>query len=175
VWIATPEQQRTGVPLYVSDIPRIAAESVDPTVKNYHWMDMEMALFEALEHGAPLVVLRDGSGNISEGPGYNVFALHDGRWLTPGSGTLEGVTRGTVIDLCGELGVPVEVGELTAEVLRGADEVIATSTAGGIMPVTTVDGEAVGEGRPGVESMRLHALYWAKHADPAWSTAVDYG
>jgi branched-chain amino acid aminotransferase len=175
VWITTPEQQQTGVSLYVSDIPRIAPESVDPTVKNYHWMDMEMALWEANEHGAPLVVLRDGDGNISEGPGYNVFALHDGRWLTPGGGTLEGVTRGTVIELCGELGVPVEAGALTAEVLRSADEVIATSTAGGVMPVTAVDGEPVGEGRPGVESMRLHALYWAKHADPAWSTAVDYG
>ena len=88
---------------------------------------------------------------------------------------MEGVTRGTVIELCGELGVAVEVGDLTAEVLRSADEVIATSTAGGIMPVTTVDGELVGEGRPGAESMRLHALYWAKHADPTWSTAVDYG
>lgn len=175
VWITTPEQQRTGVPLYISDIPRIAPESVDPTVKNYHWMDMEMALWEAFEQGSQLVVLRDGAGNISEGPGYNVFALHDGRWLTPGRGTLEGVTRGTVIELCGELGVAVEVGDLTAEVLRSADEVIATSTAGGIMPVTTVDGELVGEGQPGVESMRLHALYWAKHADPTWSTAVDYG
>ena len=174
VWITTPAQQQTGVSLYVSDIPRIAAESVDPRVKNYHWIDMEMALWEALEQGAPLVVLRDGLGNISEGPGYNVFALHDGRWLTPGSGTLEGVTRGTVMELCSELGVPVEAGELTAEVLRSADEVIATSTAGGIMPVTMVDGEAVGEGRPGVESMRLHALYWSKHADPAWSTAVNY-
>ena len=172
VWIATPEQQERGVHMHVSSIPRIPTESVDPTVKNYHWLDLEMSLIEAYENGAPFVVLKDLAGNVTEGPGYNVFALHGGKWTTPKSGALEGITRQTVLDLCAELNVSAEPGTLTERALRAADEIIVTSTAGGIMPVVKLDGKDVGEGAPGPVSTRLHKLYWDKHFDPAWSTPV---
>ncbi len=55
---------------------------MDPSVKNYHWLDLDPALLEAYDHDADLVVLRDLSGAVTEGPGYNVFAYVDGRWLT---------------------------------------------------------------------------------------------
>jgi branched-chain amino acid aminotransferase len=45
VWIADPARQARGIDLIVSDVQRIAAASVDPRVKNYHWLDMVMALF----------------------------------------------------------------------------------------------------------------------------------
>ena len=100
VWIATPEQQTTtGVGLWISDIPRIPPDSVDPLVKNYHWLDMDMALFGAYEHDVQLVVLRDGDGGVTEGPGFNVFALVDAAWRTPAAGTLHGITRRTAIEL----------------------------------------------------------------------------
>ena len=53
------------------------------SVKNYHWLDLDMAQFDAYDHDAQMVVLRDMSGAITEGPGYNIFAFVDGRWLTP--------------------------------------------------------------------------------------------
>ena len=65
------------------------------------------------------------------------------------------------------LGVPVTVAPLPVTRLRAADEVFITSTAAGIMPVTRIDGAAVGDGRPGALTARLTALYWAKHEDPA--------
>lgn len=174
VWIASPEQQETGIEMYVSDIPRIPPQSVDPTVKNYHWMDMQMALLAAYENGAQTVVLKDLAGNITEGPGYNVFALHEGTWHTPADGVLQGVTRRTVLELCDELGFPAHAGTLDEETLRNADEIVITSTAGGIMPVVKLDGEDVGGGAPGAQSLRLRSRYWERHADPAWSTAVQY-
>ena len=58
VWIATPQQQAAGVGIWISDVHRIPPESVDPAVKNYHWLDMDLALLEAYEHDAQLVVLR---------------------------------------------------------------------------------------------------------------------
>ena len=76
----------------VSQVVRIPSQSVDPSVKNYHWLDLDLALLEAYDHDADLVVLRDLSGAVTEGPGYNVFAYVDGRWLTPGRGTLQGIT-----------------------------------------------------------------------------------
>jgi branched-chain amino acid aminotransferase len=175
VWIATPEQQATGIGIWISDVPRIPPESVDPAVKNSHWLDMDMALLEAYEHDAQLVVLRDLSGGLTEGPGFNVFARTDGRWLTPAAGTLRGITRRTVIELIHEAGGRVEEGRLSADELRRAGEVLVTSTAGGVMPVTTVDGARVGDGLPGAATMQLRERHWARHADPAWSTAVRYG
>ena len=91
---------------------------------------------------------------------------------TPDRGVLEGITRRTAMELCAELGVSVTEALLSLERLRGAEEVFITSTAGGIMPVTRIDGQAVGDGKPGTFTARLTALYWDKHEDPAWTTPV---
>jgi branched-chain amino acid aminotransferase len=175
VWISSPDQQATtGASLWVSDMTRIPAQSVDPSVKNYHWLDLDVALLDAYDHQAQLVVLRDLSGAITEGPGFNVFAHVNGRWLTPVGGTLQGITRRSVIELAAEAGNPVEQGRLSAEDLYRAAEILITSTAGGIMPVTSVNGEPVGSGAPGPLTASLRERYWASHEDPRYSTAVRY-
>jgi branched-chain amino acid aminotransferase len=174
VWLASPEQQAAGVGMWISDTPRIPPESIDPAVKNYHWLDMDLALLEAYEHGAQLVVLRDLGGGLTEGPGFNVFAHVDGRWLTPGAGTLRGITRRCAIELIREDGGRVDEGRVSADDLRRADEVLVTSTAGGVIAVTAVDGALVGTGAPGPGATALRERYWARHTDPAWSTAVRY-
>jgi branched-chain amino acid aminotransferase len=133
-----------------------------------------VALLDAYDHDAQLVVLRDASGAITEGPGYNVFAHTGGRWLTPAEGTLQGITRRSVIELADETGDPVEQGRLTADELRTAAEVLVTSTAGGIMPITSVDGRPVGDGRPGPLTAKLQDQYWRRHEDPRFSTPVRY-
>jgi branched-chain amino acid aminotransferase len=175
VWVSSQERQQTGASLWVSDLVRIPPASVDPRVKNYHWLDLDLGLLEAYDHGADLVALRDLSGAITEGPGYNVFAWTGGRWLTPATGTLAGVTRRTAIELARAIGQPVEEGRLTPDDLRRADEVLITSTAGGIMPVTAVDGQPIGGGTPGPRTIQLRDRYWASHADPRWTTPVRYG
>ena len=174
IWLRSPEQQQAGANLWVSDLVRIPPASVDPRVKNYHWLDLDLALLDAYDHGADLVALRDLSGAITEGPGYNIFAWVDGRWLTPASGTLAGVTRRTAIELAQQIGQPVEEGRLTAGDLRQAAEVLVTSTAGGIMPVTAIDGKPVGDGLPGPLTTQLRDRYWASHADPRYATPVRY-
>src|ERR671920_792922 len=80
---------------------------------------------------------------------FYVFAVHDGFISTPDRGVLEGITRRTVIELSAEHGIPLETRPVPADELRSADEVFISSTAGGIIPVTTVDGEAIGDGEPG--------------------------
>jgi branched-chain amino acid aminotransferase len=174
VWISGPDQQEVGASMRVSEVLRIPARSVDPSVKNYHWLDLDLALLDAYDHDADLVVLRDLSGAITEGPGYNVFAYLDGRWLTPGQGTLAGITRRSVIELAREVGQRVEEGRLSADDLRRAAEVLVTSTAGGIMPVTVIDGRPVGPGAPGPLTLQLRDRYWSSHRDPGYSTPVRY-
>lgn len=173
-WIANEAQREQGLSLWIASIPRIPAASVDPTVKNYHWLDLVQGVFEAYDNGAENVILGDGAGNVTEGAGYNIFAVKDGRVHTPDHGVLEGITRRTALELCAELGVETVVAPLAADTLRRADEAFITSTAGGIMPVSRVDGEALGSSAPGRITAALSELYWRKHGDPAWTTPVNY-
>jgi branched-chain amino acid aminotransferase len=172
-WVADEAQRRRGLHIAVSSVRRIPPEAVDPSIKNYHWLDLVSGLFEAYDRGAENVVLVDLDGNIAEGPGFNLFAVTDGRAVTPVRNVLDGITRRTAIELCRELGIPWIAATLPVDALRHADEVFITSTAGGIMPVTRIDGTPVGDGRPGPVTERLTDLYWAKHDDPTWTTPVD--
>ncbi|MBL8323468.1 MAG: aminotransferase class IV [Rubrivivax sp.] len=176
VWIADPARQRRGIDLVVGTPQRIPASSVDPRVKNYHWLDFVTGLFEAYERGAETVVLTDGAGAVTEGPGFNVFAVFGARTVvTPERGVLEGISRRTVIELVQAAGLEMQVRRLGVEELRRADEVFLSSTGGGVIPIATLDGVAVGgreRGRFGPVSERLQAAYWALHDDPRHTEPV---
>lgn len=172
VWIANEQQRQDGLHMIVSATQRIPPESVDPRIKNFHWLDLTMGIFEAYEKGATVAVLPDRVGNITEGAGFNVFTVSDGALATPGRGVFEGMTRRTVIELCAELGLPCALVDIPAANLYRADEIFLTSTAGGIMPVTTVDGRMIGDGLPGPITRLIHDRYWALHDGNVHTTAV---
>lgn len=174
IWIATEEQRERGLHLIVSDVQRIPPESVDPTAKNFHWGDLMRGLHQAYERGGETVVLGDGRGHITEGPGFNVFVVSGGRVSTPARGVLEGITRMSVIELCADEGIPLEETEVPAEALRAADEVFLSSTAGGVLPVTQVDGRPVVDGTPGPLTRRLRDLYWSRQEAGWHGTPVHY-
>lgn len=175
VWIATEEQRARGMHLIISSVLRIPPEAVDPTFKNFHRGDLTRGLFEAYDRGGDTTVLMDGAGNITEGPGFNVFTVSGGRLATPSAGVLEGITRKTVMELCEMCGLPAEMRLVGAEELRAADEIFLSSTAGGIVAVTTVDGEPVGDGKMGPITRQLHDLYWSKKEAGWHGTPVSYG
>lgn len=178
VWIADPQKQARGIDLVVSDVQRISPASVDPRVKNYHWLDMVMALFQAYERGGETAVLVDAAGHVAEGPGFNVFAVVDGTLVTPAAGVLEGITRRTLIELARAAGIPVHVGPLPVAALRRADEVFLSSTGGGAIGISSVDGVPVGgraAGDFGPVTRRLQQAYWALHEDPRYTQPVAYG
>lgn len=172
-WILKPEERERGLSIAISPIQRIPASSVDPRLKNYHWLDLVTGMFEAYDRGAETVLLSGKDGTVTEGPGFNIFAVQNGTVATPDSGVLEGVTRRTAIELCREEGISVAERALSADELLSAAECFATSTAGGIMPVTVIDGRPVADGKPGPMTRRLIDLYWQKHTMPGWSVAVE--
>jgi branched-subunit amino acid aminotransferase/4-amino-4-deoxychorismate lyase len=174
VWIADAQKQESGLSLHISAQQRIPPHAVDPTVKNYHWLDFTRGLLDAYERGAETVVLVDAAGNVVEGPGFNLFAVHGGVLTTPAQGVLDGITRRTVIELARDTGTTVREELLPAQAVREADEIFLTSTAGGVMPVTSVDGAAVGDGAPGPIARRLRDGYWGLHDDPRYATPVAY-
>ncbi len=174
VWLANAQQREHGLHIMVSDVRRIPASSVDPTAKNYHWNDLTMGLFGALDAGADSVLLVDAAGNVVEGPGFNIFCVSRGAVVTPSEGMLEGVSRRTVIEMARSLGLEVQLRVLSADELRGAEEVFLSTSGGGVLPVTRVDQHLIGDGNPGPITRKLVQTYWAWHADPAYSLAIDY-
>ena len=175
VWIANEAQREKGLNLVVSDVQRIPASSVDPRAKNYHWNDLTMGLLGALDAGGDTVVLSDAAGNVVEGPGFNVFCVNaEGAIVTPAEGVLEGVTRRTVIEMAQALGLPLQVRTLPADELRGAREAFLSTSGGGVLPVTRVDGRPVGDGAVGPVVRQLVQTYWDWHRDPRYSQRVRY-
>ena len=174
VWIANAQQREQGLHVKISDVQRIPAASVDPSAKNYHWNDLTMGLLGALDAGADTVLLVDSHGNVVEGPGFNVFCISGGALVTPDKGMLEGISRRTVIEIAQSLGLEIQLRALPADELRGAQEVLLSTSGGGVLPVTRVDQQAIGNGVPGPITRQLVQTYWAWHADPAYSRAIDY-
>jgi branched-chain amino acid aminotransferase len=87
---------------------------------------------------------------------------------------LEGITRQTVLDLAEEQGIPVKLDWFGADVLEEAKEVFISSTAGGVIPVTTVNNKPVGDGKPGKITALIRKRYWEAHDEEPWTFPVNY-
>ena len=168
-WILEPQNFEIGLNVIVSDRRRISTDSIDSRIKNYHWLDLVSGMYEAYDSNSDTVILTDEKNNISEGPGFNIFCINENVLRTPKKGVLEGITRQTVMDLAKEMNLAFSLGSISIDMLKNADEVFATSTAGGIMPITKINKKVIGDGSPGHLTKEMHELYWAKHYDSDWS------
>lgn len=175
-WISLlkPDVMERGAHLAIVETRRIGSQAVDPRAKNFHWADLTRGQFEALEREADFCILLGDDGNVTEGPGFNVFAVRDGRIATPDHGVLEGITRRSVIELAAELGLDLEIRPISAEEFRDADEIFLSTTAGGVMPATRIDGRIMANDRPGPVSRRILETFWARRAAGWHATPVDY-
>jgi branched-chain amino acid aminotransferase len=172
-WILKPEKFEKGLDVIVSNRRRISPDSIDSKIKNYHWLDLVSGMYEAYDSDSDTVILTDENNNISEGPGFNIFTVDQMGLNTPDRGVLEGITRKTVIDLAKEINFSVNLKSISFEMLENSDEVFATSTAGGIMPITKINNKMVDQGTPGKITRKLYQSYWDKHAQPKWSESVN--
>lgn len=167
VVVANAEQMARGLSARIVSRWRLPPDSVPSQIKNYNWIDFVLSLFEAYDSDCETAILRNHRGDISEGPGFNIFARFGATLVTPGYNVLEGITRRCVFEICGEIGQPVEARPLSGAELQAADEVFACSTAGGIMPITRINTVAIGDGRPGGLTSKLAGIYWRKR-DEGW-------
>ncbi|MAA89064.1 MAG: branched-chain amino acid transferase [Deltaproteobacteria bacterium] len=172
IWLAPEEVRHRGLHAHISPIQRISSHSVDPTIKHYHWLDFQMGLFEAYDSGAETVILTDSEGNITEGPGFNVFMVEKNSLFTPASGVLEGMTRRTVFELCELEGIRSVETSISPERLHSAEEVFLSSTAGGLIPVTQLDGLSIGSGKPGETTLLLNQSYWKRRLEGWHATKI---
>jgi len=119
----------------------------------------------AVEAGAQeAIFLRDGV--VTEGSATNAFAVWGGAVVTHPEGPhiLPGITRQVVIDLCREEGLPLRTEAFLASRLYAADEVFVSGTNSEVLPICTVDGRPIGDGKPGPWTRRLQEAFARKVA-----------
>lgn len=136
--------------------------------KTSNYLASMLALDEVKQRGCQEAIILGAQGEVVEGATSNVFAVHRGALVTPpiSAGILEGITRGTVMELAAQRSIACQERELWPADLQSADEVFITSSIREVLAVTSVDGALVGDGRPGPLTQLLLAAYRAR-AQPA--------
>lgn len=173
----------TGKKFIVSSWRRNAENATPPRIKaSANYMNSRLAGLEAKRQGAGGAILLNDNGTVAEGPGGCLFILRDGVFITPDvtSGILESVTRRTILDIAGPLGIEMVERPVGRTELYLAEEAFYCGTGQEILPITGLDGRPVGSGEPGPLTRRLQARYddvvrgnTDDHAD--WRTPVYKG
>ncbi|MBM80495.1 MAG: branched-chain amino acid aminotransferase [Planctomycetaceae bacterium] len=153
----------SGVELMIPAQQTIPAHLLDLKAKTRSRMHYRMAELQAARSGGKWPVMLDPDGFLSEGPGWNVFLIKDGVVSTPEArNILKGVSRGTVLDLCKDLGIELREANLGRYEALMADEIFCTSTSYGLVHAVTFEGQQVGDGKPGPVFQRLTSA-WKEH------------
>ncbi|MCH2329670.1 MAG: aminotransferase class IV [Rhodobacterales bacterium] len=175
VHIIKPEIVEKGATAWIAqNAYRIPENSVNPRVKNYHWGDFTQGIFEAKDKNYETVILLDYDGNVTEGPGFNVFAVKNKVLITPDRGVLAGVSRKTVLEMAEHLGINTSVRSFSVEELLEADEVFLSSSGGGVIPIIRVNETIFGNGASGPISVQLNETYWAWTTLEKYRDPIDY-
>jgi D-alanine transaminase len=137
------------------------------TIKSTSLLANVLAADDARSRGASeALMVRDGA--VQEGTSSNVFAVIDHRLVTPSlrDTILTGITRAAVLELAERDDIDhAEIETLSPAALRSASEIWVTSSIREIFPVTTLDGETVGTGKPGPVWTRMQTALQAMAHD----------
>lgn len=155
------EGQQKGIRVRTSSYNRHHVNITMTKAKaNGNYMNSMLALREAQSVGYDEALMLDTEGYVSEGSAENVFVIRDGVIYTPElTSALDGITRGTVIQLAQELGYTVREKRITRDEVYIADEAFFTGTAAEVCPIRELDERLIGGGTPGPITKKLQAMY----------------
>jgi branched-chain amino acid aminotransferase len=153
---------RDGIEVITPSLRRTPPQSLSPRAKMHQYLNLVLADREVKAHNPDAwAVLLDLNGNLAEGQGSNIFLVRDGVLLTPRERfVLPGVSRQTVIELAGQVGIPSTEADLDLFDAYTADECFLTSTSLCICAVRSINGRSLGSGAvPGPVTRRLTEAY----------------
>ena len=153
---------RDGLPVIVPSVRRTPPESQSPRAKVHNYVNLVQAELEVRSQNPDAwPILLDTNGNLSEGPGSNIFIVKDGAVMTPKEQfVLAGISRRVTIELAQELGIEVHETDIDLFDAYTADEAFVTSTSFCICPVSSFNGSTVADGAvPGPVTDRLTGAY----------------
>ena len=152
-----------GVNITVSPWKRLSLESFPSSTKaSGQYLNSMLAVQDARKRGYDEALLLNQDGFVAEGSGQNIFIVKDNKVITNGENAsiLMGITRETIIQLCHDLEIDIQIMDITHEMLLNADEAFFTGTASEITPISSVDDLSIGNGTPGAITLKLKNLYW---------------
>lgn len=156
-------EESPGLRVAVSHWQRISDSSLPPRIKSIsNYTNGRLALLQARNDGYDDAILLDSNGRVTEGPGWNIFAVVRGKLVTPPvtSGILEGVTRDTLLTLIPSVvGHEVDVREIDKTELYLADEAFFCGSGKEVKPIMSVDGHLLGSGNPGPHTVAVLESY----------------
>ena len=151
-----------GVNVTVSPYQKFSYKSMPTTAKaSGQYLNSLLAVTDARQRGYDEAILLNSEGNISEGSGQNIFYLKNGVVHTNDekSSILLGITRSSIIQICNDLNIPVEVHNFNLEDLLVSDEVFFTGTASEVTPIRSIEDNLIGDGDPGEITLKLRKSY----------------
>jgi branched-chain amino acid aminotransferase len=154
-----PETSSAGVTLFTSTVRRGSPDYLDPRLNCHSKLHEVIALVQALNAGADEALMLDIHGFVSTCNATNFFMVKNGEvWTSTGQYCMKGITRGKIVNICRDNGIPVFEKNFSLVDVYDADEAFATGTFAGLIPVTAVDGRVIGDGQRPVWE-RLRKLY----------------
>lgn len=141
-----------GVDVCVSSWQRAAPNTLPVLAKaGGNYLSSQLIKMEAVANGFAEGIAVGTNGLISEGSGQNLFLVRNSTLITPAvdGSLLPGITRDCVIQLAGDLAIPVREAAVPREMLYMSDELFFTGTAAEVTPIRSVDRIAVGDGKVG--------------------------
>lgn len=155
-----PESRERGLVLVTSPYRTSAPDVFDMRLNTHSRLNLIQALIQAAGLGADEALMLDPYGHVASCNATNFFVVQSGAVLTStGRFSFKGITRGHVVALCRQHGIPVEERDFTLAEAYSADEAFVTGTFGGVTPVATLDGRAFPAGSSKSLTRRLTSLY----------------
>ena len=116
---------------------------------------------EVIIDGYDEALLLDVSGYVAEGSGENIFIIKNNKLYTPDmTSCLEGITRASIIEFAGEIGIPVIEKRITRDEVYCADEAFFTGTAAEVTPIRELDNRIIGNGSRGPITTKLQTMFF---------------
>ncbi len=145
------EDYEKGLKIITVATHRNYNESLNPRVKSLNYLNNIMAKIEAIQSGVKEALMLNPLGYVAECTGDNVFIVRKGKIYSPSvqSGSLDGITAATVVELAEKRGYKVEYGQMSRFDIWTAEECWLTGTAAEMIPVTSVDSRQIGDGSVG--------------------------
>ena len=161
-WSCMRSSEKSRWSCMTAEIRHPPASVMPPGLKGQGRVFSLLAALEAEAAGCDQALLLSLDGNVTEGTTWNVFWRSGDRLRTPdaSSGLLAGVTRGIVMEIAADAGLRVEEGVWDRTELDGAEELFATMTSLGLVPLLSLDGRELPEPRRAVD--RLTPRYWER-------------
>src|SRR6186997_3436252 len=139
-----PETLTRGIRLFTVHVRRGYPDVQDPKLNNHSKLNCITACIQATKAGADEALMLDPHGFVATCNSTHFFIVRKGEvWTSTGQYCIPGITRGNIIALCRDEGIPVFEKNFSLTDVYGADEAFVTGTFAGLAPVREVDGRAI--------------------------------